>query len=63
MRVRCPNCKAILRVPDKPKPEPVSEPRIPGRLADVLGAVFGCKHPDNVKVDGKCLACEQERKR
>jgi hypothetical protein len=52
-KVRCPKCKTLLQV-DVPEPN---------NLFDKLFGNFGkCEHPDNVKVNGKCLACERERK-
>lgn len=57
MKVRCPNCKTVLRVPEPDKPvegKPVGQ----DYLSDLFGFLnMKCSHPDNIKVNGRCLAC------
>lgn len=58
MKVRCPTCKTVLRVPEPEKP--VDGKPVSSGFSDLLGFLnlYTCEHPDNVKVNGRCLACK-----
>lgn len=60
VKVRCPTCKTVLRVPVPDKP--VEGKPVGADYTDLLGFLkeYTCEHPENVKINGRCLACKPQ---